>query len=78
MNTTDIYFKEDGRDCLNNILDSIVLEKEDPFDGNYPILPIAFYFEENGKYIAVDNTECNCWVEEFNSPGEAIEWICES
>lgn len=73
VNTTDLY-REDGQDLLKNILDSIILDKENPFDGNYPILPITFYFTEGSKFIAVDNTTCDCWVEEFDTPEEAIKW----
>ena len=77
MNTTDLY-RKNGQDLLKNILDSIILDKENAFDGNYPILPITFYFTEGEKFIAVDNRTCDCWVEEFNSVVEAIDWIQEA
>lgn len=27
------------------------------------------------KYIAVDNTTGNCWVEEFNNEIDALKWL---
>ena len=36
------------------------------------------YDEESGKYIAIDNTSNNCWVEEFNSEQDCLNWLKES
>lgn len=36
------------------------------------------YAYDNGKYIGVDNTTDNCWVEEFKTEKEVINWLKES
>lgn len=33
------------------------------------------YCEDNGTFIAVDNTTQNCWTEEFKTEKEAINWL---
>ena len=55
-------------DIYNAILKS---ERE----GIYPNYPIKFFFKEEAKWIGVDNSDNNCWVEEFDSLKEAIEWL---
>ncbi|NPV00030.1 MAG: hypothetical protein HPY53_01495 [Brevinematales bacterium] len=34
----------------------------------------AGYYEEGKVYVAFDNTDNCCWVEEFKSPREAEQW----
>ena len=33
------------------------------------------YPAENGKYIACDNLTQDCWVEEFDTLPEAMDWL---
>lgn len=33
------------------------------------------YPAEAGKYIACDNTTQDCWVEEFDTLPEAMDWL---
>ncbi len=37
-----------------------------------------FYYRKNNKYIAVDNTTSDCWVEEFCNSEDAIKWLQEA
>lgn len=30
---------------------------------------------ESGKYIAIDNTTDNCWVEEFDNEIDVLKWL---
>ena len=32
---------------------------------------------ENGKVCAIDNTDGNCWVEDFNTLEEAVKWLLD-
>lgn len=36
------------------------------------------YDDETGKYIGIDNTTDNCWVEEFDSEVDCLYWLNES
>lgn len=36
------------------------------------------YDDESGKYIGIDNTSNDCWVEEFESEKDCLEWLKES
>jgi len=72
----DKYFKENGSKLLEEIFFSEQYDDEYGED-YYPKHQIAFYFQENDKYIAVDNRDGECYVEEFNTNEEAINWIKE-
>ncbi len=74
MKKSDRFYKEDGSTLYHEILAS---EQEDL---DYEIYFTAhsgamFYFEEDDKYIAVDNSDEQCYVEEFNTSEEAIAWL---
>lgn len=36
------------------------------------------YDDESGSYIGIDNTTDNCWVEEFGSEEDCLNWLKES
>lgn len=39
-------------------------------------LPLkGFYFEDGNVFVAVDNTDGNCWVEEFENEQDAIHYV---
>jgi len=57
------------------IIYELILEAEK--DGSYPIYPFRFFFQENNKWIAVDNSDNCCWVEEFDESYQAIDWLKE-
>lgn len=44
-------------------------------DGTYPRSPYKFFFKEENMWIAVDNSDNSCFVEEFNTLEEAISWL---
>lgn len=73
MNT---YFEVNGSKLLEQILFS---ETDDDNGGVYYPTHAGktFCFQENDKYIAVDNSDCECYVEEFNSEADAITWLRE-
>lgn len=41
----------------------------------YPETKGYFFDEKSGKWVAFDNSSNDCFVEEFNSEGEAIGWL---
>jgi len=44
-------------------------------NNEYPFFPYRFFFQEGNKWIAVDNSEKCCFIEEFNKLSEAINWL---
>lgn len=36
-----------------------------------------FIAMENGKICAIDNTDGNCWTEDFNTLEEAVKWLLD-
>jgi hypothetical protein len=72
----NIYFKENG----SKIFEQILFSETDDDNGDVYFPNHAgksFYFQEHDKYIAVDNSDCDCWVEEFDSEADAIRWLKE-
>lgn len=54
---------------VNEYIDNWVNHKEQNFVEN------KLYCKEKDKYVAVDNTSDNCWVEEFNNEKEVFLWL---
>jgi len=76
MSKTTKYFREDGQDLLGKILSSEQTDDDDQL--YYPLMGNKmFYFREGEKYIAVDNVDCECYVEEFDTAEEAVVWLTE-
>jgi len=76
MSKTTKYFREDGQELLGKILASEQTDDDDQL--YYPLMGhIRFYFLEGEKYIAVDNGDCECYVEEFDTAEEAVAWLTE-
>ncbi|MBI9009997.1 MAG: hypothetical protein JEZ05_08190 [Tenericutes bacterium] len=73
VNTTEKYYKENGSELLINILKSEEIKSPDVIQ--FPLDPILYYFKDGDKYIGVDNTTHNCWVEEFDTLEEVLKWI---
>ena len=40
-----------------------------------PISVNLLYCKDGNKYIAIDNSTNNCWVEEFSSEKEVQNWL---
>lgn len=77
MGITQKYFRNHGSIFLNKILTS---EVELPLeDGTvYPAHKgEKFYYFSDGVYIGVDNTDGQCFVEEFDTLSECISWLTE-
>ena len=76
MNANSKYFRENGSEMLAKILSSE--QVDDDNQEYYPLYGhLRFYFLEGDKYIAVDNGDCCCYVEEFDTAEEAIAWLTE-
>ena len=70
------YYKENG----SKILEEILASEEATPEGGIIFTShkdIAFYFQEDEGFVAVDNVDCQCFVEEFDTSEEAIDWIKE-
>jgi hypothetical protein len=54
-----------------------ILESERDNEGSsiYPVYPYKFYFLDDSKWIAVDNSTYCCWVEEFDTLDQAKHWL---
>jgi hypothetical protein len=70
------YFKENG----SKLLEEILASEEEGLDGG-TVFSLhkdeKFYFHVQDMYVAVDNSDCQCYVEEFNTSKEAIDWLKE-
>lgn len=46
-------------------------------DGRYPLHEgdMGYYKNANGIWTAWDNSTADCWVEDFKTRKEAIEWL---
>lgn len=58
-----------SKEFLNNYVDNWVEKKELP--SNVSLI----YCEDGNKYIGVDNTTNDCWVEEFESEKDVLNWL---
>lgn len=55
-------------------MDKILVETEN--NGRYSEPYGLFYYRlNNGKYIAMDNSYGDAWMEEFDSYGECVLWL---
>ena len=53
----------------------IILQNIDP-DGKYPFHKgDAGYYKHKKVWVAFDNETGDCWVEEFKTEKEAVDWI---
>lgn len=81
----EVIFASDGNEeeyfCdgkkINYVEEKVLKEYIDNWN-NHKELPIyddLIYTKEEDKYIAVDNTSGDCWVEKFDSKEKAIKWL---
>jgi len=55
--------------------DEAVVSGEDSYQsGEYPAPYVSGYYQENGAWVAFDNTNHHCWVEEFATEALAKEY----
>lgn len=74
-NLSEEFYYDNDRICL--VDEKVVKEyienwnnnKEQSFNGD------KLYCKENNKFVAIDNSTGNCWVEEFESEREAQDWL---
>jgi len=77
MGITQKYFRFFGSIFLKKILASEVT-LEPGHGATYPAHKgEKFYFFSDGVYIGVDNTDGECYVEEFDTPKECLSWLTE-
>ena len=60
---------QQARQILNEILEH---------DGYMYKQGYVGYFQAGDSYVAFDNTTADCWVEEFESKEDAVQWINEA
>ena len=69
-----LYTGEQAHQIVGEILESITTDKNG--NSSYPAHEgDQGYYKEGDKWVAFDNSTCDCWVEEFNTRKEAIDWI---
>ena len=54
---------------VNDYLNNWFNNKKQNFNGN------KLYCKKNNKFVAIDNSTGDCWVEEFKSEKEAKDWL---
>ena len=55
-----------------------ILKNESISSDRFNIIPNKLnlgFWEENGNVVAFDNTDGNCWVEEFDNLESALNWL---
>ena len=69
--TIMIYEGKEAQELVGQILESLN-EK-----GRYPLHSgdMGYYKNANGIWTAWDNSTADCWVEDFKTRKEAIEWL---
>ena len=74
----DYWSKHNKLDLNNNFNDNYkdYWEYEDKKD-KFFLKENFLYCKNQDKYIAVDNSSNNCWVEEFDNEESAIKWLIE-
>lgn len=70
----EFYFDNDrislvDEKILKEYIDNYSDNKEQSFDGD------KLYCKSNNKFVAIDNSTGNCWVEEFESEKETQDWL---
>lgn len=72
MVKTETLLGKEAMDMLDKILEETELGAwEYKYKGSFGI------FREDNKFIAFDNNTGDCWVEEFETLKDAIEWLNE-
>jgi hypothetical protein len=64
---------KEARDTLSMILDRAQSPDADTLYG--PPFVAGHYIDNGTTCVAFDNTDGNCWVEEFRSQYKAMRWI---
>ena len=67
-----IYNSDEARRIYDEILESERTSRKLVFPAHTGALGV---FEEEGKYVAFDNTTNDCWVEEFWNENIAYSWV---
>ena len=74
-NLSEEFYYNNDRICLvdekvvKEYIDNWSNNKEQSFNGD------KLYCKDNNKFVAIDNSTGNCWVEEFDSEREAQDWL---
>lgn len=71
MTTIMLYTDVQAQELVGQILDSL------NEDGRYPLNEgdMGYYKNADGIWTAWDNSTGDCWVEDFKTRKEAIEWL---
>ena len=66
-----LYTDVQAQELVGQILDSL------NEDGRYPLNEgdMGYYKNADGIWTAWDNSTADCWVEDFKTRKEAIEWL---
>lgn len=74
-NLSEEFYYDNNRICLvdekvvKEYIDNWSNNKEQSFNGD------KLYCKENNKFVAIDNSTGDCWVEEFKTEKEAQDWL---
>lgn len=68
-----IHTDNESRVTLNTILANVAK------DGTYPLHggEVGYFQDEGGRWVAWDNSTCDCWVEEFDTEEQAERYALD-
>lgn len=68
-----IHTDNDARATLNTIMENVAT------DGTYPLHggEVGYFKDEGGKWVAWDNSTCDCWIEEFDTEEQAERYALD-
>ena len=68
-----IYTGEEARVIVNSIIENVAK------DGSYPLHggAVGYFQDDGGKWVAWDNSTCDCWIEEFDSEQQAERYALD-
>ena len=72
MKNKDVSFALVTKNKLDEYINCWVEGKE------LPIQTKLLYCKDGDVFVGVDNTDGNCWVEEFNNREDLLDWLLDS
>ena len=72
VNMDDVIYGDEAEQYLTEVLDG---ENGQLMFHHKSGRNLSGYYQDGDHWVAFDNTDNECWVEEFDSENESIEWI---
>ena len=68
-------YEHETQHVTKEFVDKIIAtpDRYDKYGGSIGL----YWYEEDGRYIACDNSTSNCWIEEFDNWADCIMWLVD-